>query len=59
MFSPRIRGKLFLFSFPILHFETVVVVLASILVAQSCSFASMKVVDKMRKRDFKPHFLLS
>ena len=50
---------MFLFSSPILHFETGVVVLAVMLGAKSCSFVSRKTVDKMRKMDFKPHFLLS
>jgi len=56
---PLEEEKMFLFSSSNLHFETWVVVLVTILVVQSCSFASRKAVNKMRKMDFKPHFLLS
>ena len=58
VFSPGTGGKLFFFFSLLLHFETWDVVLALILVTQSCSFAFKKPVDKMRKINFKPHFLL-
>ena len=56
-FSPGTSGKVFLFCLSFLHFEAEDVVLALVLVAQSCSCASRKAVDKMRKRNFKPLFL--
>ena len=59
VFSPGTSGKVFLFYLSLLHFEAEDVVLALVLVAQSCSCASRKAVDKMRKRNFKPLFLLS
>ena len=59
VFSPGIGGKVFLFCLSFLQFEAWDVVLALILVAQSCSFVSRKAVDKMRKNNFKPLFLLS
>ena len=59
VFSPGIGGKVFLFCLSFLQFEAWDVVLALILVAQSCSFVTRKAVDKMRKNNFKPLFLLS
>ena len=55
---PWILGKLFLCFLPILHFETRVGVLALVFVEQSGLFSTWMPVDKMRKMDFKPHFLL-
>ena len=59
VFSTGIGGKVFLFCLSFLQFEAWDVVLALILVAQNCSFVSRKVVDKMRKNNFKPLFLFS
>ena len=59
VFSPGTGEKGFLFCVSFLQFEAWDVVLVLILVAQSCSFVSRKAVDKMRKNNFKPLFLLS
>ena len=50
-FSPGILRKVFLFCLSILYFEAWNGVLALVLVAQSCSFASRRDVDKMRKNN--------